>query len=62
MVRVDLSGPDGNAFALMGIARSICKQTGEDPDPIISNMMSGDYDHLVEVFKQSFEHLVEVED
>jgi len=24
--------------------------------------MSGDYDHLVEVFKQSFEHLVELED
>ena len=62
MVRVDLSGPDGNAFALMGIARSICKQTGEDPDPIISNMMSGDYDHLVKVFKQSFEHSVEMED
>ena len=62
MVRVDLSGPDGNAFVLMHIARRICKQTGEDPNPIISNMMAGDYDHLVEVFKQSFEHLVEVED
>ena len=62
MIRVDLSGPDGNAFALMGIARNICKLTGEDPEPIISNMVAGDYDHLVQVFKQSFEHLVEVED
>ena len=62
MIRVDLSGPDGNALALMGIARNICKLTGEDPEPIISNMVAGDYDHLVEVFKQSFEHLVEMED
>tara|TARA_Y100000361_G_C11058440_1_gene289140 strand:+ start:358 stop:546 length:189 start_codon:yes stop_codon:yes gene_type:complete len=62
MIRVNLKGPDGNAFALMGIARNICKQTGEDPDPIISDMMSSDYEHLVEVFKETFEHLVEVED
>jgi|TARA_R100000455_G_C6220414_1_gene85068 hypothetical protein len=62
MIKVNLKGPDGNAFALMGIARNICKQTGDDPDPIISNMMSGDYEHLVEVFKETFEHLVEVED
>ena len=62
MIRVNLKGPDGNAFALMGIARNICKQTGEDPDPIISDMMSGDYEHLVEIFKEAFEHLVKVED
>tara|TARA_R100000315_G_C5230450_1_gene141476 strand:- start:1019 stop:1207 length:189 start_codon:yes stop_codon:yes gene_type:complete len=62
MIRVNLKGPDGNAFALMGIARNICKQTGEDPDPIISNMMSGDYEHLVKVFKKEFQYLVKVED
>ena len=61
MIKVNLKGSVGNAFALMGIARNICKQTGDDPDPIISDMMSSDYEHLVEVFKKEFEYLVEVE-
>ena len=38
---VDLTGPDGNAFALMGLASRLAKQLGiESPT---AEMMSGDY-------------------
>lgn len=33
---IDLTGPDGNAFALMGYARSFAKRLGLDPNPIIN--------------------------
>lgn len=55
---IDLSGPDGNAFALMGHARNLAKQLGLDGKAIIEDMRSGDYDHLIEVFDKHFgEHV-----
>ena len=57
---IDLSGPDGNAFALMGYAKRFATQLGLDPDPIITDMKSGDYDHLVEVFTKQFGELVTI--
>jgi hypothetical protein len=49
LTAVHLSGPDGNAFAIMGLVRRLLKQMGEDPAPILEEMRSGDYDHLLEV-------------
>jgi hypothetical protein len=54
MQEIDLNGPDGNAFALMATAETVAKQLGLDPQPIIEDMMSADYDHLLEVFEQHF--------
>ena len=51
---IDLTGPEGNAFVLMGYARNWAKQLGRDADEIINEMMSGDYDNLVEVFDREF--------
>lgn len=51
---IDLSGPDGNAFCLMGYARDFCRQMKKDDTEIISDMMSSDYDHLVKVFEDNF--------
>ena len=51
---IDVSGPDGNAFALMGYARQICNQTGEDHTPIIEEMMQGDYNMLLNTFEKYF--------
>ena len=49
---VDLTGPDGNAFALMGLASRLAKQLGiERPT---AEMMSGDYENLLEVFDKNF--------
>ena len=60
-VIIDLTGPDGNAFALMGYARRLAKQLGLDSEEIISNMMSGDYENLLEVFEENFGEFVILE-
>jgi hypothetical protein len=49
---VDLSGPQGNAYALMGVARSIGRELNRPYNEIKdveTRMMSGDYDNLVKV-------------
>jgi len=53
-ISIDLTGPDGNAFALMGYAKRFARQLGVDSEEIISNMMSGDYENLIEVFEENF--------
>jgi len=51
---IDLTGPDGNAFALLGYAKKLSAQLGKDYGPIASNMMSGDYENLLKVFDKEF--------
>lgn len=51
---VDLTGPDGNAFALMGLASRLAKQLGFDSEIIINDMKSGDYENLLEVIDGNF--------
>jgi len=58
---IDLTGPDGNAFALMGYARQFAKQLGLDSNEIIKEMTSGDYEHLLEVFDKNFGSFVILE-
>ncbi len=58
---IDLTGPDGNAFALMGYAKRFAKQLGLDSEEIISNMTSGDYENLLQVFDENFGSFVILE-
>jgi hypothetical protein len=51
---IDLTGPDGNAYALMAYAQAFAKRIGIDSKPIIEEMMSGDYENLLEVFDRNF--------
>ena len=51
---IDLTGPDGNAYALMGYAKKYARQLEIDSKLIIEDMMSGDYEHLLEVFEKHF--------
>jgi hypothetical protein len=53
-IEIDLTGPDGNAYALMGYARNFAKQLGIESQPIINEMMSGDYENLLKVFDREF--------
>ena len=53
-IEIDLQGPEGNAFVLMGYAQKWCKQLVWDSKPIIDDMMSGDYEHLLEVMETNF--------
>ncbi len=59
MVAIDLDGPQGNAFALMGNVRTWCRQMDRDHEPIIQEMTSGDYHHLLDVIDREFGHVVE---
>ena len=58
---IDLTGPDGNAYALMGYANNFSKQLGINPKPIIDEMVSGDYENLLQVFDRHFGKFVILE-
>ena len=51
---IDLTGPDGNVFVLMGRAKQYAKQLDLDGDKIINEMMSSDYENAVKVFDNNF--------
>jgi len=58
---IDLTGPAGNAFVLMGHARSFAKQLGYskvDTDALIRDMMAGDYENLLQVFDKHFPFVI----
>ena len=57
-IEIDLTGPDGNAFMLIGKANNLAKQLGLDGKVIQTEMMKGDYEHLVETFDKHFGHFV----
>jgi hypothetical protein len=60
---IDLTGPDGNAFALMAYAKRFATQLGwkDRGAAIINEMMSGDYENLLEVFDKAFGEFVILE-
>ena len=58
---IDLTGPDGNAFALMGYASRFAKQLDLDPKVIVNEMKSGDYENLLRVFDGYFGSFVILE-
>ena len=51
---IDLTGPDGNAFVLLGMAKGWAKQLGKDWNSIQSEAMSGDYENLLLVLDREF--------
>jgi hypothetical protein len=59
--RIDLSGPMGNAYGLLGLADDYGKALDMDDaqrEAIQADMRSGDYDHLIQVFDKHFgEHV-----
>ena len=61
---IDLTGPDGNVFALMAYAKRFARQLGyskEDQDQLLELMTSGDYENLVGVFDDHFGSFVILE-
>ena len=63
---IDLTGQDGNAFCLLGLANDLCKKlnrAGADYnfDIIYEDMTRADYENLVRVFDDYFGHLVILE-
>ena len=53
-ILIDLTGPDGNVFVLMGKAKGFARDLDLDGDKIINEMMSSDYENAVKVFDDNF--------
>ena len=60
MTQIDITGPDGNAFSLIGYAKNFAKQLDMDGNAITKEMMAGDYDHLLDIFEKHFGSVVEI--
>lgn len=53
-IEIDLSGPGGNAYALLGTAHRLAVQLDLEWEPIRQEMTSGDYEHLIATFDKHF--------
>ena len=62
-IEIDLTGPEGNAFILMGYAKKWAQQLGKETlmllygvtwEEIQKDMMSGDYEHLLGIIEKYF--------
>ena len=51
---IDLTGPEGNAFVLLGYAKGYARQLGLNWDELQKEMTSGDYEHLIATFDKYF--------
>tara|TARA_B100001121_G_scaffold41581_1_gene35573 strand:- start:794 stop:1030 length:237 start_codon:yes stop_codon:yes gene_type:complete len=51
---IDLDGPDGNAFFLLGQAQQWSRDLGLDGKKILEEMKAGDYANLCRVFNRYF--------
>jgi hypothetical protein len=57
---IDLNGPEGNAFVLLGYASRWGREQGKDTAKIHKEMTSGDYTNLVRVFVREFDHCCDI--
>ena len=57
-IEIDLTGPQGNAYYILAMAKNLCKQVGIPSKPILDEMMSGDYENLLKVFDSKFGSVV----
>ena len=59
---IDLQGPQGNAFALMGYAVELLRQLDrrDEVHAMRTDMMSGDYNNLLRIFEENFSDYVEL--
>ena len=54
MTTIDLTGPQGNAFFLLGTATRLARQLDLNEYEVLNEMKSGDYENLLQVFDSYF--------
>lgn len=59
-IEIDLTGPQGNAYYLLGLAHRLSKQLDLDYEHIRKEMTSGDYENLISVFDYNFGYFVDL--
>ncbi len=60
-IEVDLTGPEGNAYYLLGLANNLCRQLKYDEfrtECILEEMKLSDYEGLLYTFDREFGTLV----
>ena len=57
-ITIDLTGPQGNAFYLLGTAKNLANQLGLNGAEIMEEMKSGDYENLIQTFDKYFGSIV----
>lgn len=61
---IDLDGPEGNAYCLLGYAKQFCKElnyTEEQKNKLLKEMKSSDYNNLVQTFNSEFNRYIILE-
>lgn len=58
--QIDITGPDGNAFVILGYAKKYAKQLELNWDQIQKEMTAGDYENLLQVFDKYFGEYVDL--
>ena len=61
---IDLTGPQGNAFYLLGLAVKLCNQigfSGLGTTGILDDLKGGDYEHLITRFDYHFGDIIDLE-
>lgn len=59
-MEIDLTGPQGNAYYLLGTARAFAKQFNLDDEAILEEMQESDYENLITVFDKHFGDYVDL--
>jgi len=65
MYEIDLLGPDGNAYVLMGYTKQVLRAmgySGVEIREVLDDMMSSDYKHLVDTMLEVTEGYITVND
>lgn len=60
---IDLAGPEGNAYFIIGQARLLGKELGWSKaqlEQLQKDMMSSDYEHLIQVFDEHFGDFIDL--
>ena len=56
---IDLTGPQGNVYFLMGTAMKLCKELDLDKDTVLSEMQSSDYENAIQTFDKYFGMIID---
>lgn len=60
---IDIRGPEGNAYCILGTASDISKQLGHsksESEAIQNEMKSGDYENLISVFDKHYGDFIDI--
>ena len=57
-IEIDLTGPQGNAFFLLGTATKLARQLDLNEYEVLAEMKEGDYENLLQVFDRYFGSIV----